>query len=162
MSKKTNPEVNPATHSATYSAARRQFLKGTAYASAVSIGSLSGLAFANSASKLKQDGISGEVSTVTLSNQSNRAIVLDAAQPVSLEKVHGWVVVKINKTPQQSAADISSGDGIVFAAGEQRSFAVDAELAPALREAGGHIVITNEFSALDNMVPMATYDVVVA
>lgn len=131
---------------------RRKFLKGAAYASALSVGSASALSAANAMSSQPTTTKSTAASTVTLMNQSNRAIVLDATQPVTLEKVHGWVVVKINKAP---------ANGIALAAGQQGSFTVDSELAPALKDTGGHIVITNEYSELDNMVPMATYDVVV-
>lgn len=139
---------------------RRKFLKGAAYASALSIGAVS-TALASVSSVRPQQGMTNgtSASTVTLLNQSNRSVVLNAAQPVSLEKVHGWVVVKINKVPQQDFAETSNS--ITLSAGQQRSFAIDSELAPALQETGGHIVITNEYSALDNMVPMATYDVVV-
>lgn len=133
---------------------RRHFLKGAAYASVLSVGglsvsSLSSMAYADSPKV-------NFPPKVTLLNQSNKTVALDAAQPVSLEKVQGWVVVKLNK-----ATETNNGQWITLAVGEQRSFSVDAELAPALKEKGGHIVITNEFSSLDNMVPMATYDVVV-
>ncbi len=140
---------------------RRHFLKGATYLSALSAGGLSSMALANSVNP-NQDIVGGSsAATVTLLNQSNRAIVLDAGRPVSLEKVQGWVVVKINKNPEIGSTQTTNGNGITLAAGQQRSFAVDPELAPALKETGGHIIITNEYSALDNMVPMATFDVVV-
>ena len=135
---------------------RRKFLKGAAYASALSIGGISNLASASSTLTQPSMSDASDPFTVSLLNKSNRTVVLDAAQPVSLEKVHGWVVVKINKN-----TEASHGQGITLAAGQQRAFAVDSALAPALKDAGSHIVITNEYSALDNMVPMATYDVVV-
>ena len=136
MSKKTN------------SLSRRQFLKGAAYTSALSVGGLSSLAFADS-------------STVTLLNQSNKAVALDAANPVSLKKVPGWVVVKLNVTPKLGSAEINDSYRITLAAGEQRSFAVDSDLVPELKQAGGHIVITSEQAVFDKLVPMATFDVVV-
>ena len=127
---------------------RRSFLKGAAYTSALSIGGLSSVALAKSASP-KQYIMSGSnASAVTLFNQSAKTVRLNATQPVSLEKVNGWVVVKINKASEQST------DGIALAAGQSRSFAVDTELAPMLTETGGDIVITNEYSSLDNMVPI--------
>ena len=132
----------------THSLSRRQFLKGAAYTSALSVGGLSSLAFADS-------------STVTLLNQSNNTVVLDAANPVSLKKVPGWVVVKLNVTPELGSAEINDSHSITLAAGEQRSFAVDSDLVPELKQAGGHIVITSEQAVFDKMVPMATFDVVV-
>ena len=135
---------------------RRSFLKGTAYTSALSVTGLSGIALAQSADP-KQYIVSGSGSpAVTLFNQSAKTVALDASQPVSLEKVNGWVVVKINKATEQSTSDIT------LAAGQSRSFAVDAELAPMLIETGGDIVITNEYSTLDNMIPITTYNAMVA
>ena len=136
MSKKTN------------SLSRRQFLKGVAYTSALSaaglsVSSLSSMAFAGSPK-------------VTLLNQGNKTVVLDAAQPVSLEKLQGWVAVKLNM-----ATETNNGQWITLAVGEQRSFTVDSDLVPALKEAGGHIVVTSEEAVFDKMVPMATFDVVV-
>ena len=135
---------------------RRNFLKGAAYTSALSLGGLSSVALAKSTSP-KQYIMSGSgASAVTLFNQSTKTVHLDATQPVSLEKVNGWVVVKINK------ASVQSSNGMTLASGQSRSFAVDAELAPMLTETGGDIVITNEYSSLDNMVPITTYDTKVA
>lgn len=130
---------------------RRNFLKATAYTSALAASGLSSLSFANSAP------------TVTLLNQSNRAFVLDAAQPVSLKKIQGWVAVKLNQAPEHSSTEISNDNSITLAAGQQRSFTIDSELAPALKEAGGYIFIDNELSELDNenTLPMATFDVVI-
>jgi hypothetical protein len=135
---------------------RRTFLKGAAYTSALSVTGVSSLALAESANP-KQYIVSGSSShTVTLFNQSAKTVALNASQPVSLEKVNGWVVVKINKAAEQSTTDIT------LAAGQSQSFAVDTELAPMLIETGGDIVITNEYSALDNMIPITNYNAMVA
>lgn len=139
-----------------FTQSRRNFMKSTAALSALSVGGLSSVALANSADA-KQYIVSGsDSSAVTLLNQSAKTVALDASQPVSLEKVNGWVVVKINKANEQSTSQIT------LAAGQKRSFAVDAELAPMLTETGGDIVITNEYSSLDNMVPMTPYNAMVA
>ena len=132
----------------TNSLSRRQFLKGAAYASALSVGglSLSGLSSVAFAGSPK----------VTLLNQGNKTIVLDAAQPVTLEKLQGWVAVKLNM-----ATETNNGQWITLAVGEQRSFSVESDLVPALKETGGHIVVTSEQDVFDKMVPMATFDVVV-
>ena len=132
----------------TNSHSRRQFLKGAAYASALSVGglSLSGLSSVAFAGSPK----------VTLLNQGNKTIVLDAAQPVTLEKLQGWVAVKLNM-----ATETNNGQWITLAVGEQRSFSVESDLVPALKETGGHIVVTSEQAVFDKTVPMATFDVVV-
>lgn len=136
---------------------RRHFLKGAAYTSALSVGGLSSVALADAASA-KQYIVSGSnSSSVTLFNQSAKTVVLNGSQPVSLEKVNGWVVVKINKATEQG-----SSETISLAAGQKRSFAVDTELAPMLTETGGDIIITSEYSDLDNMVPIANYNSMVA
>jgi len=132
---------------------RRNFLKGAAYTSALSVGGLSSIAYATSAPKK---------SSVTLFNQSDKTVALDASQPVSLEKVNGWVVVKINKASEQSILDLNTDEIITLTAGQQLAFDVDSELAPMLKESGDYIVITNEYSALNNMVPVSTYDTLVA
>ena len=132
----------------TNSLSRRQFLKGAAYASALSVGGLS-------VSSLSSAAFAGS-SKVTLLNQGNKTVALDAAQPISLEKLDGWVAVKLNM-----ATETNNGQWITLAVGEQRSFTVDSDLVPALKKAGGHIVITSEQAVFDKMVPMATFDVVV-
>lgn len=142
-------------HTSTLS--RRNFLKVAAYTSALSIGGLSSLAFATSASPDKD-----LLKTVTLFNQSDKTVALDAWKPVSLEKVNGWVVVKINKASEQVINETSNQQAITLGAGQQLSFAVDSELAPMLKESGDYIVITNEYSSLNNMVPVSTYDTLVA
>ena len=136
---------------------RRHFLKGAAYTSALSIGGLSSLAFANSASASKD-----MAKTVTLFNQSDKTVALDASQPVSLQKVNGWIVVKINKASEQSIANLRTDEIITLSAGQRHTFEVDSELAPMLKETGDYVVMTNEFSVLNNIVPITTYDTLVA
>ncbi|MGB0848019.1 MAG: hypothetical protein ACPGSM_14940 [Thiolinea sp.] len=145
----------------THSFTRREFLKGTAYASTLSIGGLSGLASANSAIPTQNaSNKSGSPATtsllaVTVSNHSDKAIALDPRQPVSLEQVNGWVVVKINKAKPDS--NVVTGQQMNLAAGQQCSFPVDAELAPMLAASATEIVITNEYSTQDNLVPVMPY-----
>lgn len=132
---------------------RRKLLKGIAYGSALSVGGLSTVVFANSVTP--KSGVDKE--TVTLFNQSDKTINLDASNPVSLEQINGWVVVNINKQAEQSTAN-----AISLAPGQQHSFAVDAVLAPMLGVTGDYIVITSEFTALNNMIPISTVDVAIA
>ncbi len=150
MSKKTNTLT------------RRHFLKGAAYTSALSIGGLSSLAFANTSSSKKIIGNKDLGKTVTLFNQSDKTVALDASQPVSLQKVNGWIVVKINKASEQSIANLRTDEIITLSAGQQHTFEIDSELAPMLKETGDYVVMTNEFSVLNNIVPITTYDTLVA
>lgn len=146
---------------------RRTFLKGAAYASALSAGSFSGMSLAKSVTP--KQGMSGKsamtgtagLMAITLSNQSDEIVTLDARQPVSLEKVNDWVVVKVNKA-KSSTAEVSPGQQISLAAGQQCSFPVDAEVAPMLSAGGAYIVITKEFSPLDNLVPLTHAKAVLA
>jgi len=127
---------------------RRKFLKGAAYTSALSMGSLSSLASAKSATasatgstSLKQRVNNGSgLLAINLSNQSDQTVALNARQPVSLEKVNGWVVVKINKASTPHSGEIMTGQHIHLTAGQQCSFAVDAELAPMLTAGSTDIV----------------------
>jgi len=132
---------------------RRKLLKGIAYGSALSVGGLSTAAFAGSVTP--NSGVDKE--TVTLFNQSDKTINLDASKPVSLEQVNGWVVVNINKVDAQSTEKTIS-----LAPGQQHAFAVDAVLAPMLGVTGDYIVITSEFTALNNMIPISAVDVAIA
>lgn len=142
---------------------RRNFLKGAAYTSALSVGTVSSVAFAacGNTSQTKNH-LSASTSSVTLFNQSDKTVALDSSQPVSLEKVNGWVVVKINKASEKNIAELNVNEIITLSAGQKLAFTVDSELAPMLKESGDYIVITNEYSALNNMVPVSTYDTLVA
>lgn len=139
---------------------RRHFLKGAAYLSALSVGGLSSAAFA--ACGHKNTKLSSSTSSVTLYNRSDKTVVLDATQPVSLEKVNGWVVVKINKAPTYRSLDLKTDKVITLTAGQKLSFTVDSEMSPMLKEGDDYVVLTNEFAAFNNMVPIASYNELVA
>lgn len=138
----------------TFTKTRRNFLKGAAYTSVLTVGGLSSVVLA--ADTISGASKSADKETVILFNQSGETVKLDAAQPVSLELLNGWAVVKINKDPGNSEHAIS------LTPGERQSFAVDAVLAPMLGTTGNYIVITSEFTALNNIVPISTVDVAVA
>ena len=138
---------------------RRNFLKGAAYTSALSIGGVSGVAFAANNNNSK---VNASTSQITLFNQSDRTVALDATQPVNLKKVKGWVLVEINKASDESILNLKMDEIITLSAGQQLAFEVDSELAPLLKDSGDHIVITNEYGALNNTVPVTTYDTLVA
>lgn len=139
---------------------RRNFLKSAAYTSAVAVTGLSTLALADSVTP-KPGMPETSMATVTLLNQSNKTVILDAVHPVSLEKIPGWVVVKLKTATDQGSAQHANTESITLAAGQRRSFAVDAELVPALKERGGHIVSMDDYHDFDKRVPLATFDVVV-
>ena len=104
---------------------RRKFLKGAAYASALSVGGLSGLAAASSSVTKPQLATETTPSAITLFNQSTKTVALDAQRPFHFEKVNGWLVVKVNKAA-------GSTQTLNLEAGQQLTFAADAELAPML------------------------------
>ncbi len=138
---------------------RRTILKSIAYGSALSVGGLSAVAFANSDISETNNTIEKEaLQTITLFNQSDKTIVLDASQPVSIEQVNSWVVVKINKASENQNVQQT----LSLASGQRLPFTIDSELAPLLKSTGDYIVITNEFTALNNMIPITTHDALVA
>ena len=142
---------------------RRNFLKGAAYTSALSVGAVSSVAYAACGHKNKVTASAGHSTpSVTLFNQSDKTVALNASQPVRLDKVNGWVVVKINKASDESILQLKTDEIITLTAGQKVSFPVDAEMAPMLEESGDYIVITSEFDAFNNMVPISTYDTLLA
>jgi len=150
----------------TFTQSRRNFLKSAAYTSALSVGSLSGVAMAAKSSlsteaKSSADEATGSSKsenreTVILFNQSGETVQLDAENPVSLELLNGWAVVKINKQLDSNLPSIS------LAPGQRQGFSVDSVLGPLLDTTGNYIVITSEFTALNNVVPISSVDVAVA
>ncbi|MGH1427609.1 MAG: hypothetical protein ACRBEE_06680 [Arenicella sp.] len=135
----------------TSNVSRRHFLKGAAYLSVLSVGGASSAALAIGENQSHAIAISSP--SVTLSNQSDKAVFLNASQPVSLEHVNGWVVAAINK-----ASDQSTDQAMTLLPGQERTFAVDPGLASLLKAGDDYIAITNEYSAVSNMVPIFTYD----
>jgi len=138
---------------------RRNFLKGATYTSALSIGGLSSVAFAACGNK---PSLTSASSSLTLFNQSDKTVALDASQPVNLETMNGWVVIKINKASDQDIANLRVDKIITLRSGQKQSFTVDSGLSPMLKEAGDFIVITNEYSASNNMIPVSIHDSLVA
>ena len=106
---------------------RRHFLKGAVYTSALSIGGLSAAALASSVTPNQYIVNETTSASVTLLNQGATTIALDANQPVSLEKINGYVVVKVNK-----ASAAGSAHKLNLKAGQNLSLALDTELAPLL------------------------------
>lgn len=136
---------------------RRNFIKGAAYTTALSIAGMSSLAVANCSTLAKT-----KAKTVTLFNQSDKTVALNASQPISLQKVNGWVVVNINKASEKSILNLKTDEIITIGSGYKHTFEVDSELATLIMETGDYVVMTNEFNVLNNTVPITTYDVSVA
>jgi len=136
-----------------FNQSRRKLLKTLAYGSALATGGLSSAVLANNvASKMA----SANKKSVTLFNQSDKTVTLDANQPVTLQNVNGWAVVNINKQNENKAMA-----AVKLAPGEKAAFRIDAQ-ASLLDATGDYIVITNEFSSLNNMIPVSTLDAAVA
>lgn len=163
---------------ATFMASRRRFLKGTAAASALSLGGLSGLAVA-ARSKPQVDALSGAVLSnkipqnsgiqviqktlydreqVTLINRSAKLQMLDARQPVALYQTKGGLVVSVN----QDAANAVNGM-LVMSPGDQWSFDVKAigieihnnTKLPALTGLAEHqLEISSKHAAFNRIVPV--------
>jgi hypothetical protein len=106
---------------------RRNFLKGAVYTSALSMGGLSGVALASSVTPNQFIVTDTTSAAVTLMNQTAKPVALDATKPVSIEKINGWMVVKVNK-----ASDTGSAQIMNLEAGQELSLSIDAELAPMM------------------------------
>lgn len=102
---------------------RRNFLKGAAYASALSVSGLSTVALANSGDA----SLHIESGTITLLNQSTKTVALDVSQPISLEKKNGWVVINVNKASNTGSTEVLNLD-----AGQKLSFAIETGSTPSL------------------------------
>ncbi len=133
-----------------FNQSRRKLLKTLAYGSALSVGGLSTAAIAASSTKAVP---SSEMQEVTLFNQSDKSIALNATQPVDFQEVNGWAVLNINKAEKHTHQSIN------LAAGERATYMVDTHLASKLESTGNYIVITNEFDTLNNMIPVSTVEV---
>ena len=147
---------------------RRNFLKGAAYTSALSLGGLSNFAFATSAddlvanshiSVMQQHMLHKEV--VSLFNTSDEILMLDAAQPVKIERVNGSLLVKPNPAKSKSPKDM-----IMMQARQRISFDIQttgsiyshAEVQTAARTKGQLLHISSEHSGFNALIPVSTMD----
>ena len=136
---------------------RRNFLKGAVYTSALSLGGLSGAALASSVTPKQYLVTDSTSAAVTLFNQSAKTVALDAKQPIILEKINGWVVVKVNKA--STAGFVAP---LNLEAGQKLSFAVDAELAPMLTNSEGQPVINRTVFVGNDDFPASLYHPTIA
>lgn len=161
-------------HSTSFTQSRRNFLKGAAYTSALSMGGVSSLAFAagdnktlepmlseNTISVMQQPMLHKE--TVSLFNNTDYPVALNAAQPVIIERVSGSLIVKPNVVESHLAiADKSAV--IVLAARERLAFDIQttggvfscAEIADTSKLAGEQLHITSAHSAFNTLIPVSS------
>ena len=153
----------------TFTQSRRNFLKGAAYTSVLSMGGLSSLALAadgaatlNKSAQVSSCAISSingisviqqkmlDRETVTLINQSDKIIMVNALQPINLEQVNGSLVVKVNQIESEAFNGM-----IAISPSERISFdIVDADILPSKNLDGIHLQITSEHSVFNRIVPV--------
>lgn len=154
---------------------RRSFLKGAAYTSVLSLGGLSSLAFAINGDKTVINDVlsasSKEISVmqqhmlhkemVSLFNNSDEALMLDAVHPVKIERVNDSLVVKPNIVESQAATGM-----IVMQARQRISFDIQttgsiyshSEIKNAGRTKGKFLHISSEHSGFNALIPVSTID----
>ncbi|GAA0406340.1 hypothetical protein GCM10009133_13730 [Cocleimonas flava] len=159
----------------TFTKSRRNFLKGAAYTSALSLGGLSGLAYAakstaagkmtstkasafmanSGISIMQQKTLTGE--TVTLINQTDKIVMLDALKPVSLEQFNGSIIVRVNQIESEATNGliaISPSERITF---DIKSLDFNESYAGALQSSHtdqNHVNISSEHSIFNRVVPV--------
>jgi len=150
---------------------RRNFLKGAAYTSALSIGGLSSVAYAlggaaktsatesvladSNISVMQQQMLHKE--TVSLFNNSDKPMMLDALQPVKIERVNGSLLVK----PNVIEAHAFSGM-IMMLPSERISFDIQttggvfssAEIADTSKLQGQQMHITSQHASFNRLIPV--------
>ena len=157
---------------------RRNFLKGAAYTSALSVGGMSSLAFAisgdtavktkgntdlsdNKISVMQQKMLHKE--TVSLFNNNDEAIMLDALQPVKIERVSGSLIVKPNIIESGAVALT----GMIMMHPRQRiSFDIQttggvfssAEIADASKLSGQQLHITSGNASFNKLIPVTNHE----
>jgi len=165
-----------------FTQSRRNFLKGAAYTSALSVGGLSSFAYAiGGNTSTKVDGatkfVESDISvmqqqmlhkeTVSLFNNSDKPIMLDALKPVTIERVSGSLVVK----PNVIEAGAPAFTGMIMMHPRQRiSFDIQttsgifssAEIADVSKLDGQQMHITSEHSAFNKLIPVTNPNVVEA
>lgn len=157
---------------------RRNFIKAAAYASGLSIGGLSGLAFAKSRTpeiNVSLDLLSGDKTLgntdirilqetlhdrerVTLINQSGKLQMLDARQPISLHQANGVLIVTVNQN------DVEAVNGMVLMSPNERftfdlkAIGIDVSeakgLPPLTNLAENQLQINSEHSVFNRIVPV--------
>jgi len=153
---------------------RRNFLKGVAYTSVLSLGGVSSLAFAtndvttnlnNSVASCSISNINGisiiqqkmlDKETVTLINQSNKLVMVDALQPIALEQVNGSFIVKV----QQIESEAVNGM-IAISPSERISFDIkpvsdDLTIQALANVKQNQVEITSDYSVFNRIIAVQT------
>jgi len=155
---------------------RRNFLKGAAYTSALSIGGISSLAFANSNNSTnfnkgnQQELTDSNISimqqqmldkeTVTLFNHGDSPVLLDSQKPIQLEQVNGSLVVKVNQVNTDDAAfnglvQISPRERITFDITTLSADFSNSDIFPIPTLAGHDMLLSSEHGAFNKVVAVA-------
>ena len=171
---------NPISNKSNFTQSRRNFLKGAAYTSVLSVGGISSLAFAMSdKTTIGSDTTSGPVSsftdsdisvmqqqmlhkeTVSLFNKTDDVVMLDALKPVSIERVNGSFAVKPNIVTSAAFSGM-----IMMQAGQRISFDIQttgsifssAEIQDVTKLDGQLLHITSEHSGFNQLIPVSSSD----
>ena len=158
-----------------FTSSRRQFLKGAVYTSVLSIGGVSSLAFAINGNTTDAKVNTGQGSgftkadisvmqqqmlhkeTVSLFNNSDEGVMLDAKTPVTMERVNGSLVIKPN------VVDAVALNGMIMMMPRERiSFDIQttggifssAEVEDVTQLEGQLMHITSEHSAFNRLIPV--------
>lgn len=156
---------------------RRNFLKGVAYTSALSVGGISSLVYALSTNTStlgdKTTSVAnGDISvmqqkmlhkeTVPLFNNSDKAITLDALLPVTIERLNSSLIVKPNLMES-----VTSGSTIIIQPRERISFDIQttgsifsyAEISDTNQLKGQQLHISSHHSGFNRLIPVSTLSI---
>lgn len=154
---------------------RRSFLKGIAYTSVLSLGGVSGLAFASNkiATNLNNSVASCSISningisiiqqkmlgkeTVTLINQSNKMLLVDALQPIALEQINGSLVVTVKQIESEATNGmiaISPNERISFDIKSVNNNSTKEKIESLANAQQNHLEITSEHSVFNRFIPV--------
>ena len=158
---------------------RRNFLKGTVYTTALSVGAIGGLsslAFANSVgSKAKSDAITStndsdinimqqkmlHKEAVTLFNKSDDAIMLDALHPIKIIRVNGSLQIKPNYIESSACCGmimILPRQRIAFDIQTTGGHFSSAEIQDVSKLDGQQLHVTSEHFAFNKLIPVSNFD----
>ena len=162
-----------------FTQSRRNFLKGAAYSTALSVGAIGGLssfAFANSSNSanLSEAGVNEltdsslsimqqqmlDKETVTLFNNSDVPVMLDAHKPIHLEQINGSLVVKANQICSDSAAfcglvQISPRERVSFDITTLRADFTNSEIFPIPTLSGNDVLLSSEHGAFNKVITVS-------
>jgi len=156
---------------------RRNFLKGAAYTTALSVGAIGGLsslAFANSVGT-KSDAITStsisdinimqqkmlHKEAVTLFNKSDDTIMLDALHPIQIIRVNGSLQIKPNFIESSACCGmimILPRQRIAFDIQTTGGHFSSAEIQDVSKLDGQRLHVTSEHFAFNKLIPVSNFD----